>query len=137
MCGHTARFPCNLSVLGKLLERLVAWQLKAHLDSSGLFPRLQFAYRANHSTETVVLKMLRCPTSCSALKVLLVLLVLSAAFETVNHDILLRRLDITYRHNGPVLNWLKSYIVARRQQVHSFSVRWTMVMPHCLSSLAT
>jgi len=48
----------NLSIISKLLERLIARQLKAHLDSYGLFPRLQSAYRANHSTETAVLKVL-------------------------------------------------------------------------------
>jgi len=48
----------NLSVVSKLLERLVARQLLAHLDMSGLLPRLQSAYRSNHSTETAVLKVL-------------------------------------------------------------------------------
>jgi len=48
----------NLTVASKLLERLVACQLLAYLDVSGLLPRLQSAYRANHSTETAVLKVL-------------------------------------------------------------------------------
>ena len=121
----------NLSILFKLLERLVAHQLKAHLDSSGLFPRLQYAYRANHSTETAVLKVL----SDILLAIddgdlsALVLLDLSAAFDTVDHYILLRRLDITYRWNRTVLNWFESYL-GRRQQVRigsSFSSLCTYV----------
>ena len=48
----------NLSVASKLLERLVAQQLLAYLNQSGLLPRLQSAYRAGHSTETAVLKVL-------------------------------------------------------------------------------
>jgi len=48
----------DLSVLSKLLERLVARQLLAHLNSNGLLPRLQSVCRAHHSTETAVLKVL-------------------------------------------------------------------------------
>jgi len=48
-----------LGLLSKLLERLVARRLLEHLDSSGLLPRLQSAYRANHSVETAVLSVIR------------------------------------------------------------------------------
>jgi len=45
----------NLSIVSKLLERLVAQQLTTYLTDNGLLPDLQSAYRAHHSTETVVL----------------------------------------------------------------------------------
>jgi len=48
----------NLSVASKLLERLVAQQLLRYLNRFGLLPRFQSAYRAYHSTETAVLKVL-------------------------------------------------------------------------------
>ena len=48
----------NLSVLSKTLERLVARQLLDYLYAADLMPDLQSAYRANHSTETAVLKVL-------------------------------------------------------------------------------
>ena len=48
----------NLSVLSKLLERLVARQLLDYLNSTRLLPDLQSAYRANHSIEMVVTEVL-------------------------------------------------------------------------------
>jgi len=44
----------NLSVVSKLLERIVARRLLSYLTSPGLMPSLQSAYRVNHSTETAV-----------------------------------------------------------------------------------
>ena len=73
----------NLSVVSKLLERLVARQLLSHLQRSGLLPRLQSAY---HSTETAVSKVLSDILLASDAGDLsaLVLLDLSAAFDTVD-----------------------------------------------------
>jgi len=89
----------NLSVLSKLLERLVARQFLAHLNSNGLLPRFQSAYRAHHSTETAVLKVLMdilLAVDAGDLSAL-VLLDLSAAFDTVDHGILLHQLDSSYQ----------------------------------------
>ena len=113
----------NLSVVSKLLERLAARQLLAHLNSSGLLPRLQSAYRAGHSTETAVLKVLSdilLAIDSGDLSAL-VLLDLSAAFDTVDHDILLRRLDKSYAIRGSVLHWFQTYLVGRRQYVRTRS----------------
>ena len=75
----------NLSVLSKLLECLKARQLLSYLDTSGLLPRLQSAYRARHATETAMLKVLLgilLAIDAGDLSVL-VLLNLSADFDTV------------------------------------------------------
>ena len=81
----------NLSVLSKVLECLVAQQLIAYLSSLWLLPQLQSAYRARHSAETAVTKVLS--DILFALDAgdvsMLTLLYLSAAFDTVDHDILL------------------------------------------------
>jgi len=82
---------------------------------------------ANHSTETAVLKVLSdiLFTIDDGNLSALALLDLSAAFGTVDHDILLRRLDISYRFDGTVSNWFGSYLIGRRPRVRigsTFSV---------------
>src|SRR5260221_1313744 len=87
----------NLSVVSKLLERLVAKQLLSYIATSRLLPDLQSAYRAHHSTETAVLKVLSdiLRSLDGGNIALLALLDLSAAFDTVDHAILLRRLEVS------------------------------------------
>jgi len=105
--------------LSKLLERLMARQLVSYMNVARLLPDLQSAYRAHHSTETAVAKVLS-----DILTVLdtddigmLTLLDLSATFDTVNHDILLRCLAVFYCLGGTVLSWFQSYLDGRIQFV--------------------
>ena len=44
-------------------------------------------------------------------------MVLSAAFDTVDHDILLHRLNLSFGISGPVLKWLESFVRGRSQTV--------------------
>jgi hypothetical protein len=117
----------NLPVLSKLLERLVARQLLDYLTTSKLLPRLQSAYRARHSTETAILRVLADILRAvdSGDLALLTLLDLSAAFDTVDHATLLRRLEVSYGISGTVHNWFKSYLDGRRQYVRCGSTNST------------
>jgi len=79
---------------------------------------LQSAYRRFYSTETAVLKVLSeifAAADCQQLT-LLGLLDLSAAFDCVDHDILLRRLKDKYGVSGTALDWIASYLSDRTQQ---------------------
>ena len=74
--------------------------------------------------------------------VLLVLLDLSAAFDTVDHSLLLRRLQTSFGISGAPLDWFTSYLTARRQRVSisgalsgSLSLDWGVPQGSCLGPL--
>jgi hypothetical protein len=109
----------NLPFLSKLLERIVQNQLQSHLNVHGLMPSTQSAYRAYHSTETALLKI------CNDILLAadegdvkaLCMLDLTAAFDTVDHDVLLSKLQQMFGISGMVLTWLKSYLMNRTYRV--------------------
>ena len=86
----------NLTYVSKLMEHVIAKQLIDHLESNNLAETFQSAYKQYHSTETVLTSVTN--NILTALDrrqaVLLVLLDLSAAFDTVDHSVLLRRLEV-------------------------------------------
>ena len=109
----------NLPFVSKVLERAVNEWMSQHLQSNGLLPENQSAYRRSHSTETALLKV----TSDALIAAdqgkltLLGMLDLSAAFDCVDHGILLDRLETSFGFSGVVLDWMRSYLVGRRQYV--------------------
>jgi hypothetical protein len=109
----------NLPYISKLLERVVAAQLHAHLQHYDLLDPFQSAYRPAHSTETAVLRVLNdllCSVDAGDL-VLLALLDLSAAFDTIDHQLLLQRLSAEVGITGSALLWFSSYLTERYQHV--------------------
>ena len=109
----------NLSFLSKLIERVVARQLSFHLESSGLYVPVQSAYRPNHSTETALLKILNdlLLVADSGDAAILALLDQSAAFDTIDHEILLERIQLRFGISDLVLTWIRSYLSNRSQSV--------------------
>ena len=108
-----------LSFLSKLLERAAALQLVKYLESNCFFVSVQSAYRSNHSTETALVKVLN-DILCSIDEgdaVILALLDQSAAFDTVDHGILLHRLSADFGISGTARAWFSSYLSDRRQSV--------------------
>ena len=77
------------------------------------------AYRANRSTETALLRILHdlLLATDSGQVSLLTLLDLSAAFDTIDHSILLSRLHETFGISNKALSWFESYLSGRTQTV--------------------
>ena len=105
----------NLPILSKIIEKAVFQQLNNYLIINGCFDVFQSGFRPHHSTETALVKVfndIHSNTDSGKISVL-VLLDLSAAFDTVDHNILLDRLENWVGLSGTTLKWFKSYLNER------------------------
>ena len=112
----------NLSTISKILERLYLSRLKPQV--SPLCSPLRSAYRLHHSTETALIGIVNdmfeaADAGCATV---LLALDLSAAFDTIEHAVILRRLSDTLGVTGTALNWIKSYLTARTSFVRIGSI---------------
>ena len=109
----------NLTYLSKIIEKLVHKQLTEYTDTNKLLSDFQSGYRKGHSCETAVTRIHNDILLMVDKKenVVLLLLDLSAAFDTINHKLLLKKLKDLYGINGYVLDWLKSYLSNRSFKV--------------------
>jgi Reverse transcriptase (RNA-dependent DNA polymerase) len=101
------------------MERLVLFQLRPHLLASKNFNPLQSGFRPAHSTETALLRIL---DSCySAMdnkrQTALISLDISAAFDTINHCVLLERLRSDFGVDGVALDWLRAILFTRSSAI--------------------
>ena len=109
----------NLNFISKIVEKVVASRLNQHLEMHHLSEKMQSAYRMFHSTETALLKVKSdiLKSMHNKQMVALVLLDLSAAFDTIDHGILFNRLEHRFGVVGNALEWFKSYLCNRSQKV--------------------
>ena len=84
-------------------------------DVTGVLNSHQSAYCKHHSTETALLYIHDYLISVMGSQKIscLCLLDLSAAFDTIDHDILITRLSSWFGIHGSVLSWFKSYLSSR------------------------
>jgi len=113
------RLVSNLSFLSKVLERIIQRRLQAYLDDNTLMPVRQSAYCLYHSTETAVTKVFNVLLQATDKKDIsaLMLLDLTAAFDTVDHNLMLLKLERQFGLHGIVLKWFQSYLCDRIFQV--------------------
>ena len=109
----------NLQFISKLAEKASVNQLSGHMNKVRSLPLGQSAYRPFHSTETALLKVQSdILLNMDDQKVtLLVMLDRSAAFDTIDHSILLETLGSGFGVGGTALKWFTSYLSQRTQQV--------------------
>ena len=105
----------NLSAISKLLERVALNQLNEHLGDNNLHCPVQSGYRPHHSCETLLVRM--CDDINNKIQadniVIVVLLDLSAAFDTIDHRVLLSKLWSDFGISGNALQWMTSYLEQR------------------------
>lgn len=108
-----------LSFISKVLEKVVAQRIQSHINLTNASNPFQSAYRKSHSTETALLRIQNdISTAMDKGKVTaLTLLDLSAAFDTIDHLILLKRLETWFSISGSALHWFSSYLTDRSQQI--------------------
>ena len=109
----------NLPFISKIIEKAVSEQLNQHLVTNNLRDPFQSAYSKAHSTETALLKVHNDITLAldQGNSAVLVMLDLSAAFDTIDHAILLNRQEHHYGLAGDVKDWVVSYLGGCRQRV--------------------
>ena len=109
----------GLNFLSKLVECIVAAQIRSHMDSHDLGNTFQSAYKLGHSTETALF----CTKNEIHLSLskgrpaALVLLNLSTDLDTIDHDTLLSCLSAKFGFAGYVLKWFGSNLQDRFQSV--------------------
>lgn len=106
----------NLPFLSKILEKVVLNQLQSHLSYNSIYEKFQSGFKSCHSTESALLRVLNdvMLTTDSGQFTALVLLDLSSAFDLVNHNVLISRLETCVGLRGIVLQWFRSYLSDRR-----------------------
>ncbi|KAF7251566.1 Zinc finger FYVE domain-containing protein 26 [Varanus komodoensis] len=108
----------NIPFLGKVLEQVMAGQLQALLDETDYLDPFQSGFRPRYGTESALVALYDdlCREKDRGSASLLVLLDLSAAFDTIDHGILLDRLA-GLGVGGTALQWFRSYLNGRYQKV--------------------
>ena len=109
----------DLLFLSKLSERVVSIRLHEHMGMNNLHSKHEHGYKKYHSTETLLLCLVNdilLSLDCNH-ATLLLLIDLSAAFDTVDIDLLLQVMEFEIGVSGIALDWFESFLRGRNQRV--------------------
>ena len=116
----------NIGFASKIVERLAIRRFNQHVSTHDLLPKYQSAYRPHYSTETAISVVFNdiARTVDAGQICTMVMLDLSAAFDTVDHGILMSVLERRFACRDAVKEWFHSYLTGRTQtyRVRSSSV---------------
>ena len=117
-CIENYRPVSILPLFGKIFEKVIYKRLYNFFTSKGVLTDSQFGFRKGHSTTHALHKSIDSVTKSLASNkhVLGIFIDLSKAFDTLDHDILLNKLN-SYGIRGTALTLLKSYLTNRKQYV--------------------
>ena len=123
--------------MAKILGKLAMHRLRPHEMSTGRFSECQFGYRLGHSTETALLKVVNdvVTSACDRQTTVLLSLDISAAFDYIDHDILLERLGTDFG-NKRQCTWLAPFFrhgsdAVRRRRYRAFTTSQLIVHLAC------
>ena len=107
----------DLEFLSKLSERVVAEQLDQHMNINNLHCKFEHGYKPYHSTETLLLRIVNdvLLSLDNNMAIILLLIDLSAAFDTVDIDLLLHIMESEIGIRGKALDWFASFLKDRNQ----------------------
>ena len=110
----------NLPFISKIIEKCTLNQLTKHCDTHNLLPKYQSAYRKFHSCETSLLKLINDTLWAMENKKITAMLImdLSAAFDTVDHDVLLDVLHRKFGINNTALKLYTHFLKLRKSMVY-------------------
>jgi len=121
-----------LSNVSKLLEKIVHRRLYKFMNDSNILYSSQYGFRNNHSTIQAITELVGNILKGFDKKevTLSIFLDLSKAFDTIDHSILLNKLE-HYGIRGLPLQWLKSYLSGRRHYVEYKGVKSDLMSVSC------
>ena len=91
------------------MEKVAINRFSGHVEVNDLDELLQLADREHHSVETALAKVYDLCAMGSKKMILMTLLDLSTAFDTVEHTIMMNKLQRCFGVTGSALEWVKSY----------------------------
>ena len=109
----------NLTFLSKILEKAALNQINHHIEANNFLPAYQSAYRKHHGVETAMIKMYNdlLETIDQNHVTIVVMIDLSAAFDTIDIPILIQILQDEFGIHSTPLKWIQSYLTNKTMKV--------------------